>query len=201
MSYALARKLQGTGGQALLRRRGLSAVQRCAVVNVDLPRNPAVLEQRITGHHMGQRRYRHIYLLVAGGTTEERMLTTFSLKDLALVALDPLSRIEELKRKMEALVGFKPPAPADLSETLRVDSEAAQRERRKSVALAGGELLAAAFAFVRQALQGRDATLPDGRKMACGKCRCVFGTTPPPRRRQAFLPESALEPSSRSKAQ
>jgi hypothetical protein len=187
------------------------------VINVDLPWDPAVLEQRIApAHRMGQRRHVHVYLLVTGGTIEEGMLTTLSAKkDLALAVLDLLTRnIEELKRKTEVLVGLKPPAPADLSETLRVESEAPRRRRRESVALAGGELLAAAFAFVRQAMQGGGAALPEESTQTLknilsecmeraedGRCRCVFETAPPSKRWQACLPESALEPLSRSKAQ
>jgi hypothetical protein len=110
---------------------------------------------------MGQRRPVHVYLLVTEGTIEEGMLTTLSAKqDLAFAALDPSSEktevsltgnIDELKRKLEVLTGVKPPAPVDESEKLRVNAEA-RKQRRESVALAGGELLAAAFAFVRQAM-------------------------------------------------
>jgi hypothetical protein len=93
------------------------------------------------------------------------MLTTLSAKqDLALAVLDPSSEktevaltgnIDELKRKLEVLIGLKPPAPVDESERLRVGAEA-WKQRRESVALAGGELLAAAFAFVRQAMAGAE---------------------------------------------
>jgi hypothetical protein len=116
---------------------------------------------------MGQRRHVHVYLLVTEGTIEEGMLATLSAKqDLALAALDPSSdkkevaltgNIDELKRKLEVLVGVKPPAPLDESEKLRLESEAARRQRRESVALAGGELLSAAFALVRQAMGGVSA--------------------------------------------
>jgi superfamily II DNA or RNA helicase len=145
---------------------GLNLQAADTVINVDLPWNPAILEQRIArAHRMGQRRHVHVYLLVTEGTIEEGMLGTLSAKrDLALAALDPSSEktevaltgnIEELKRKLEVLVGVKPPAPLDESEKVRVEAEA-RKQRRESVALAGGELMAAAFAFVRQAMEGRD---------------------------------------------
>lgn len=150
---------------------GLNLQAADTVINVDLPWNPAVLEQRIArAHRMGQRRHVHVYLLVTEGTIEEGMLATLSAKkDLALAALDPSSEktevaltgnIDELKRKLEVLVGVKPPAPVDQSEKLRLETEAARRQRRESVALAGGELLAAAFAFVRQAIEGGGAAAP-----------------------------------------
>ena len=150
---------------------GLNLQAADTVINVDLPWNPAVLEQRIArAHRMGQRRHVHVYLLVTEGTIEEGMLATLSAKkDLALAALDPSSEktevaltgnIDELKRKLEVLVGVKPPAPVDQSEKLRLETEAARRQRRESVALAGGELLTAAFAFVRQAMEGGGAAAP-----------------------------------------
>lgn len=84
----------------------------------------------------------------------EHVGAAFSLilvEKLALAALDQSSgktevaltrNIDERKRKLEVLVGVKPPAPVDHSE------------KRESVALAGGELLAAAFAFVWQTMEG-----------------------------------------------
>ncbi len=151
---------------------GLNLQAADTVINVDLPWNPAVLEQRIArAHRMGQRRHVHVYLLVTEGTIEEGMLDTLAAKqDLALAALDPSSEktevaltgnIDELKRKLEVLVGLKPPAPVDESEKLRVESEAARQQRRERVAVAGGELLTAAFSFVRQAMGGEGAAEPE----------------------------------------
>jgi len=135
------------------------------VINVDLPWNPAILEQRIArAHRMGQRRPVHAYLLVTEGTIEEGMLTTLSAKkDLALAALDPestvkevaiIGNIDELRRKLEVLVGVKPPVPVDESEKLRI--EAQRTQRREKIAFAGGELLSAAFGLVRQAMKAGD---------------------------------------------
>ncbi len=126
---------------------GLNLQAADTVINVDLPWNPAVLEQRISrAHRMGQHRPVHVYLLVTEGTIEEGMLSTLSAKqDLALAALDPSSEksevsltgnIDELKRKLEVLTGITPPAPLDQSEKRRVEAEA-RKQRRESVALAG----------------------------------------------------------------
>ncbi len=150
---------------------GLNLQAADTVINVDLPWNPAILEQRIArAHRMGQRRPVHVYLLVTEGTIEEGMLTTLSAKkDLALAALDPEStvkevaltgNIDELRRKLEVLVGVKPPAPVDESEKLRVETQHA--ERREAIALAGGELLSAAFAFLHQAMGAGDGAPAGG---------------------------------------
>jgi hypothetical protein len=51
------------------------------VVNLDLPWNPAVLEQRIgRAHRHGQKRSVHVINLIAKGTIEERMLDTLAAK-------------------------------------------------------------------------------------------------------------------------
>ena len=69
---------------------GLNLQAANTVINVDLPWNPAVLEQRIAPRHrMGQKHPVQVYLLVTEETIEERMLGTLSAKhDLALAALD-----------------------------------------------------------------------------------------------------------------
>ncbi|MGA2381384.1 MAG: helicase-related protein, partial [Spirochaetia bacterium] len=131
------------------------------VVNVDLPWNPAVLEQRIArAHRMGQKRPVHVYILVTEGTIEEGMLSTLSAKQtLALAALDPDSTvkevsltgsIDELKRRLEVLIGEKPAAPIDEIGATRVRAEG--KARKETVARAGGEMLGAAFRFIGELL-------------------------------------------------
>ena len=72
---------------------GLNLQAANTVINVDLPWNPAVLEQRIgRAHRMGQKQPVQVYVLVTEQTIEENLLTTLSAKkDLALAALDPES--------------------------------------------------------------------------------------------------------------
>ena len=54
---------------------GLNLQAANTVINVDLPWNPAVLEQRIArAHRMGQRRPVQVYVLVTEGTIEEDLL-------------------------------------------------------------------------------------------------------------------------------
>jgi superfamily II DNA or RNA helicase len=138
---------------------GLNLQAANTVINVDLPWNPAVLEQRIArAHRMGQKSPVQVYLLVTEGTIEERLLSTLSAKhDLALAALDMesnvkkvslVSGIEELRQRLEVLLGAKPHAPVDETEKQRQQQEADRLARRTRLAEAGGQLLAAAFKFL-----------------------------------------------------
>jgi superfamily II DNA/RNA helicase len=132
------------------------------VVNVDLPWNPAMLEQRIgRAHRMGQKRPVQVFVLVTEGTLEEKLLGTLSAKhEMALAALDSSSKLdavtlesgmEELKRRLEVLVGAKPEAAPDVSEKQRLEVEARTvAERRERMSVAGGQLLASAFSFLAE---------------------------------------------------
>ncbi len=77
--------------------------------------------------------------------------------DLALAALDPGSRVEtvhlvsgmeELKRRLEVLLGTKPVSPIDESRKAEAEREAERIAMKERVASAGGQLLGAAFALV-----------------------------------------------------
>ncbi len=140
---------------------GLNLQAANTVVNVDLPWNPAVLEQRIArAHRMGQTQPVQVFVLVTEETIEENLLATLaSKKELALAALDSESEVDsvdlatgmdELKSRLEILLGAKPEAPID--ETVKANASDAAREysteRRERVASAGGELLGAAFKFL-----------------------------------------------------
>ena len=105
---------------------GLNLQAADTVINVDLPWNPAVLEQRIgRAHRMGQTKSVQVYVLVTEGTIEEGLLETLAdTQDLALAALDPDSTVttisfsrsnDDLKKRLERLLGAKPPAPLDES--------------------------------------------------------------------------------------
>jgi len=77
---------------------GLNLQAANTVINVDLPSNPAILEQRIArAHRMGQKNPVQVYLLMSEGTIEEKLLATLSAKhDLALAALDMESNVREV---------------------------------------------------------------------------------------------------------
>src|SRR6266571_4454307 len=138
---------------------GLNLQAANTVINVDLPWNPAVLEQRIArAHRMGQKNPVQVYLLVTEETIEEKLLGTLAAKhDLALAALDMDSNVrevalasgmEELKQRLEVLLGAKPHGAVDETEKQRQQQEADRLARRSRVAEAGGQLVAAAFTFL-----------------------------------------------------
>ena len=148
---------------------GLNLQAANTVINVDLPWNPAVLEQRIArAHRMGQKRPVLVYLLVTESTIEEKLLATLSAKHhLALAALDMesdvrevalASGIEALKQRLEVLLGARAHAPVDETEKQRQQRDAERLVRRRRVAEAGGQLLAAAFTFLGEMIPQEKAT-------------------------------------------
>lgn len=162
---------------------GLNLQAANTVINVDLPWNPAVLEQRIArAYRMGQKQPVHVYKFVttnaAYPTIEEGLLTTLAAKqDLADASINMDSNVDEvamqsgmedLKRRLELIL---PPnklaAPVDESQQRRVVAEAerlAGEKRREQVAQAGGQLLSAALALAG-GLVGNAATEPDQAKV------------------------------------
>jgi superfamily II DNA or RNA helicase len=148
---------------------GLNLQAANTVINVDLPWNPAVLEQRIgRAHRMGQKRPVQVFLLVTVETLEENLLTTLSAKhELSLAVLDPDANttqvdmstgMEELKRRLEILLGAKPEAAEDESMKEQMEREAAALAKREKVAAAGGQLVGAAFAFIGEIFSGAQET-------------------------------------------
>ncbi len=142
---------------------GLNLQAADTVINVDLPWNPAVLEQRIArAHRMGQKRPVQVFVLITEDTIEDKLLGTLAAKrDLALAALDSESDVdtvdmesgsEELQRRLEVLLGAAPDAPTDESERQRLQKQVAERARTERVAGAAGELLRAAFALASELL-------------------------------------------------
>ena len=105
---------------------------------------------------MGQKNPVHVYLLISEGTLEEQILGTLATKkELASNALDPnasLSEvgmscgIDELKRRLEVLLGEPESAPVDASAKAQVEAEIIARKRE--LADAGGKLVSAAFEFL-----------------------------------------------------
>jgi ERCC4-related helicase len=140
---------------------GLNLQAANTVINVDLPWNPAVLEQRIArAHRMGQTQPVQVFVLVTEETIEDNLLATIAAKrNLALAALDAESEVDqvtlesgmtELKNRLEILLGAKPEAPVDESQKRESEevTRAVSQEHRQRVAAAGGELLRAAFHFL-----------------------------------------------------
>lgn len=148
---------------------GLNLQAANTVINVDLPWNPAVLEQRISrAHRMGQKQPVQVFVLITEATIEENLLGTLSAKhDLAMAALDAESDVsqvdlmtgmDELKRRLEVLLGARPYAPVDESERRRVTEEAKRLARADRIGSAGGQLLTAALGFMSELLPERPPT-------------------------------------------
>jgi hypothetical protein len=160
---------------------GLNLQAANTVINVDLPWNPAVLEQRIArAHRLGQTRGVQVFVLVTEQTLEESLLGTLAAKkDLALAALDPETEVDtvelrgntdELKAKLEILLGAKPEAPLD--ESLRTETAATvDDERRRRVAEAGGQLLGAAFQFLGELVNDGAPSTPKPSEALVGDLR------------------------------
>ncbi len=166
---------------------GLNLQAANTVINVDLPWNPAVLEQRIArAHRMGQKQPVQVYVLVTEDTIEENLLQTIAAKkDLALAALDVESEVdevktasgmEELKNRLEVLLGAKPEAAEDRSQLQREEeaTKTLSTEHRERVSVAGGELLGAAFKFLGE-LVATNAPPPEDTvaKLRAGLAACV----------------------------
>ncbi len=152
---------------------GLNLQAANTVINVDLPWNPAVLEQRIArAYRMGQKNPVHIYKLVTtGDTIEERLLDTLASKqDLADAAIDMQSDVtevamtsgmEDLKRRLEVILEPPLAAPVDESQQRRVESEAMQlAERREKVSAASGQLITAALSLAGELIGGNESEKP-----------------------------------------
>jgi SNF2 family DNA or RNA helicase len=152
---------------------GLNLQAANTVINVDLPWNPAVLEQRIArAYRMGQTQPVHVYKLVTEKTIEERLLDTLVVKQgVADAALDVSSDVErldlvngisDLRQKLEQVLGPKPAAPVDESQKRQVEAETeAIRQRRERVSAAGGELVGAALKMVGELMRSEESPEPD----------------------------------------
>lgn len=156
---------------------GLNLQAANTVINVDLPWNPAVLEQRIArAYRMGQKNPVHIYKLVtvAPGTDEtleERLLDTLASKqDLADASINfdsnvnevaMVSGMEDLKRRLEVVLQPNH-KPIDESQQRKVEEEARQLvAKREKVSEASGSLVVAALSLAGELIGGGTNKAPD----------------------------------------
>jgi superfamily II DNA/RNA helicase len=160
---------------------GLNLQAANTVINVDLPWNPAVLEQRIArAYRMGQKNPVHIYKLVTtGDSIEERLLDTLASKqELADASIDMASDVsyvamssgmEDLKKRLEVIMTPALPAAVDASQQRRVLDEAisldSQREtervqQREKVSAASGQLISAALSLAGELFGNSDTPAP-----------------------------------------
>jgi hypothetical protein len=69
--------------------------------------------------------------------------------DSEVTAVDFVSNLEEMKRKLEVLVGSQPEAPLDVTSQQQAEQDLERfAQRRERVAAAGGEMLGAVFNFL-----------------------------------------------------
>lgn len=140
---------------------GLNLQAANTVINVDLPWNPAVLEQRIArAYRMGQQRPVDVYLLVTEQTLEERMLATLAGKhELALAALDSESDVDqvhlesgmaELKRRLHVLLGAKTAVDDDAGLPAASSDDPRASDQQDKLAVAAGQLFTSAAQFLNQ---------------------------------------------------
>jgi superfamily II DNA/RNA helicase len=147
---------------------GLNLQAADTVINIDLPWNPALLEQRIgRAHRMGQTRPVQVFLLVTQNTIEERLLGLLGAKSaLAQAALDQESDvdyvemttgIDALKNRLEILLG-KTPDKALEEPSKREAEERMNQARREKLSEAGGKILSAVCEFLGELIP---APLPE----------------------------------------
>jgi hypothetical protein len=75
--------------------------------------------------------------------------------------VDFASGVEELRRRLEVLLGAQPEAPLDVTHQEQAARQTEQfREHRDRVAAAGGELLGAVFQFLGELVAQGPATPP-----------------------------------------
>ena len=153
---------------------GLNLQAANTVINVDLPWNPAVLEQRIArAYRMGQKNPVHVYKLVTvGDTIEEKLLETLASKqDLADASIDMSSEVtevamtsgmEDLKRRLEVIIDPMPAAPVDESQKRSVETQAEKlRARKESVSTATSNLVTAALTLAGELIPATGDSSPD----------------------------------------
>jgi hypothetical protein len=143
---------------------GLNLQAADTVINLDLPWNPAILEQRIgRAHRMGQTSPVQVYLLVTAETIEERLLDLLGAKSaLAMATLDLESDVDfiamstgvdELKNRLEILLGRRPDKPLEepvpeVTAGVAGSSSPNQGESHQRISKAGGRLFEAVLSFI-----------------------------------------------------
>jgi superfamily II DNA or RNA helicase len=161
---------------------GLNLQAADTIINVDLPWNPALLEQRIArAHRMGQKRKVHVYILVTEKTIEENLLATLSAKhELANAVLDPdsnlnevslVSGVDELKRRLEVLLGAKAEAEEDRSTSPEIS--ATPLPDLPKVQAAAGQLVTSAFNMLGAAMRSDQADESIVRRIHENLLHCV----------------------------
>jgi superfamily II DNA or RNA helicase len=168
---------------------GLNLQHASVVVNVDLPWNPAVLEQRIGRvHRLGQRRPVQVVSLVAKGTIEEGMLSLLGFKrSLFSGVLDDGAREVSLGgHRLERFMESVGQVTAAIPERAEAEAPAPPEPAAGAVADGGDAAGAGALAvsdglaaLVRTGLQLLDRFVAASRPGAGGARAGAGGAAPP----------------------
>jgi superfamily II DNA or RNA helicase len=140
---------------------GLNLQHANVVVNVDLPWNPAVLEQRIGRvHRIGQRQPVRVLNLVAENSIEHQMLSVLAFKSSLFAGVLDGGETEvflggtRLSKFMESVEGvtskLEPPDPAAVAPPVEAPEEERRAMESDDRADAIGELLQAGLALLRR---------------------------------------------------
>lgn len=135
---------------------GLNLQSASVIINLDLPWNPAVLEQRIARiFRIGQRRRVQVINLIAAGTIEERMLSTLNFKSNLFagvldggddqITLDD-ARLTRVTEALAEVLDEKADAPATVVEKEPETQE--QPSMRNTESPAAKELIESGMAFL-----------------------------------------------------
>ncbi len=162
---------------------GLNLQNASAVINMDLPWNPAVLDQRIGRvHRLGQHRPVRVVNFVAQGTIEHGMLSLLSFKKSLFAGIledgqDEVflggSRLKRFMDSVEKATGGIPaamPAPSSVKEETiaaaagkSADTEESRQSETQSPQPIWNDLITAGVSLLTQlgqAMQGNDGALP-----------------------------------------
>ncbi len=140
---------------------GLNLQNASAVINMDLPWNPAVLEQRIGRvHRLGQKRPVRVINFVAQGSIEEGMLSVLSFKQSLFTGVLDNGRDEvfldgtRLKRFMEtvekATTGIPEAMPQDPVPATETTLDSQSPDAPDSAASPWGDLVSTGLSFLDQ---------------------------------------------------
>lgn len=176
---------------------GLNLQNASTVVNMDLPWNPAVLEQRIGRiHRLGQRRPVRVVNFVAQGTIEHGMLSLLSFKQSLFAGVLDKGQDEvflggtRLKRFMESVDKATGAIPESMPQ--KADGGQMEKTAAKAPPQAWDDLISAGVSFLNQL--GR--TLTGGEKPLGDKLGVAVESDPATGRsslRVALPPKETLE--------
>jgi superfamily II DNA or RNA helicase len=180
---------------------GLNLQHASVVINVDLPWNPAVLEQRIGRvHRLGQRRPVQVVNFVAQGTIEEGMLSLLGFKkSLFAGVLDGgenevflggsrltrfIESVEKVTSQIPVAAVEEPTAAVEEPATEAAGAAGVADEQTSVVAPLAG-LLEAGAALLEQVVAALRA--PAAVKEGTAGCRPLFETVQEPGRGERYL--------------